>query len=231
MVIATFGPSTGWVGKTIAYEDGRFTLEGQGPISAANVLTYDRQGHLFWAYAGLREWVEQVAMSGVATVPTARPPTDAQPVRGKRGFPAWAIVLIAIAALVVLVGVAASAFVSLLLRSDSGSTSSGGAWSAQKSGSTEDLRGVAFSDAHHGWAVSADGTILATTNGGATWSKQSGGYSVYLEAVAFSDATHGWVVGSLGTILATKDGGATWNRQTWGGAHLYGVAFSDASHG
>jgi len=98
MVIATFGPSTGWVGRTITYEDGRFTLEGQGPISAADVLTYDRQGHIFWAYAGLREWVQQVATSSVATVPTAQPLTDTQPAQGSRGFPAWAIVLIAVAA-------------------------------------------------------------------------------------------------------------------------------------
>jgi hypothetical protein len=168
MVIATFGPSTGWVGKTITYEDGRFTLEGQGPISAADVLTYDRQAHIFWAYAGLREWVQQVATSGVATVLTAQPLTDPQPAQGSRGFPVWAIVLIAVAAFVVLAGVIAAAFVPILLRSDSESTSSGGAWSAQKSGSTEDLLGVAFRDADHGWAVGTDGTILATTSGGAT---------------------------------------------------------------
>ena len=48
------------MGRTITYESGRFTLEGQGPIAAADVLAYERQGHLTWAYAGLREWVEQV---------------------------------------------------------------------------------------------------------------------------------------------------------------------------
>lgn len=57
MLIATFGPSTGWAGKTIQYEDGRFTLEDHGVITAADVLTYDGQGHLEWAYEGLREWV------------------------------------------------------------------------------------------------------------------------------------------------------------------------------
>ena len=42
MVIATFGPSTGWVGKTITYDDeGRFTLEGVGPLTAAQVLDSD----------------------------------------------------------------------------------------------------------------------------------------------------------------------------------------------
>src|SRR5665647_786700 len=56
MLVATFGPSTGWNGKTITYDAGVFTLEDQGTISAADVLAYDRQGHLQWAYAGLREW-------------------------------------------------------------------------------------------------------------------------------------------------------------------------------
>lgn len=46
MLGATFGPSTGWAGKTITFEDERFILEGHGPISAAGVMKYDRQGHL-----------------------------------------------------------------------------------------------------------------------------------------------------------------------------------------
>ena len=57
MVIATFGSPTEWDGKTISFEDGQFTLEGHGPISAAGVMEYDRQGHLVWAYEGLRDWV------------------------------------------------------------------------------------------------------------------------------------------------------------------------------
>lgn len=69
MLIATFGPSTAWVGKTIDYDDGRFTLEGHGPISAADVLAYDQQGHVAWAYEGLREWVQQLAAGGVTTSP------------------------------------------------------------------------------------------------------------------------------------------------------------------
>jgi len=60
-LVATFGPSTAWVGKTITYEDGRFILEGYGAISAGGVLTYDQQGHLEWAYVGLREWVTEQA--------------------------------------------------------------------------------------------------------------------------------------------------------------------------
>jgi len=61
MLIATFGPSTGWVGKRIVYEGQRFVLEGFGEITAQGVLEYDRQAHLDWAYDGLREWVREMA--------------------------------------------------------------------------------------------------------------------------------------------------------------------------
>ena len=67
MLVATFGPTTGRAGKTITYEDGVFNLEGHGPISARDVLSYDAQGHLTWAYDGLRGWVRQMPASGAAT--------------------------------------------------------------------------------------------------------------------------------------------------------------------
>ncbi len=78
MVIATFGPTTGWVGKTITYDEGRFTLEGHGPVTARDVAGYDGSGHLQWAYDGLREWVYQTA--GLpAPPPAAEPPAAAPP--------------------------------------------------------------------------------------------------------------------------------------------------------
>lgn len=61
MIIATFGPTTGWSGKTITFESEIFALEGYGPISAADVVEYDRQGHLSWATHGTRAWVEALA--------------------------------------------------------------------------------------------------------------------------------------------------------------------------
>jgi len=66
MLIATFNSATGWGGRTITFDNGVFTLEGHGVISAADVLTYDRQGHISWAYAGLREWVQQMSSGGAA---------------------------------------------------------------------------------------------------------------------------------------------------------------------
>lgn len=58
MVIATFGPTTGWVGKTITFKKKQFILEGYGPVTAQDVMEYDKQGHLVWADSGKRAWVE-----------------------------------------------------------------------------------------------------------------------------------------------------------------------------
>ena len=49
MPVATFGPTTGWSGKTITYEAGVFTLEEHGVITTADVLSYDEKGQLIWA--------------------------------------------------------------------------------------------------------------------------------------------------------------------------------------
>ena len=57
MLIATFGPSTGWVGKTIIFENNVFVLQDHGPITASDVMRYDQQGHLVWANDGTRAWV------------------------------------------------------------------------------------------------------------------------------------------------------------------------------
>ena len=66
VLIATFNARTGWAGKTVWLENEQFTLEGHGPISAADVLLYDRQGYLEWAHAGLQEWVAAAASSAPA---------------------------------------------------------------------------------------------------------------------------------------------------------------------
>jgi len=75
LVIATFGPTTAWVGKTIEFRDGQFALEDHGPVTAADVLVYHEQGHLVWAYEGLCEWVCQVA-SAPAGQPAAATDVD-----------------------------------------------------------------------------------------------------------------------------------------------------------
>ena len=72
MIIATFGPTTAWVGKSITRDAHVFVLEGHGPISAQDVMEYDRQGHLAWATDGTRAWVE--AMAEASRVSQAAPP-------------------------------------------------------------------------------------------------------------------------------------------------------------
>ncbi len=112
-------------------------------------------------------------------------------------------------------------------------TADGGtSWSAQASGTSNDLFGVSFVDATHGWAVGIFGTILATANGGTTWTGQTSGTGNDLAGVSFVDANHGWAVGINGTILATANGGASWTAQTSGSTvTLDGVSFVDANHG
>jgi len=57
MLIATFGPTTAWVGKSITFDKEQFILEGHGPVSTVDVMEYGRQGHLIWANDGTRAWV------------------------------------------------------------------------------------------------------------------------------------------------------------------------------
>ena len=42
MLVATFGPTTGWAGKGISREGGTFILDGRGAISARDLLKYDQ---------------------------------------------------------------------------------------------------------------------------------------------------------------------------------------------
>jgi hypothetical protein len=71
MLVATFGPTTGWVGKTITFENDTFVLQDHGPISASDVMQYDKQGHLVWANEQARALVEAKAQGAVAPAPIA----------------------------------------------------------------------------------------------------------------------------------------------------------------
>lgn len=67
MLIATFGSTTGWAGKTISREGDAFILDGHGPITAADVMEYDRRGQLVWATEGTRGWVGSLSASRAQT--------------------------------------------------------------------------------------------------------------------------------------------------------------------
>ena len=79
MLVATFGPTTGWQGKTITLEDDQLVLEGHGPVKPGDVVVYDVQGHLLWASKGLRQLVYELAaeepfvVQSEVAVPTMAP--------------------------------------------------------------------------------------------------------------------------------------------------------------
>jgi len=119
-------------------------------------------------------------------------------------------------------------------------TNGGATWTAQSSGTTQDLQNVFFTDANTGTVVGSGGTILRTTNGGENWIPQFSGTNHFLSSVFFTDANTGTAVGgfsnpwwfSEGTILRTTDGGVTWTAQSSGTTDiLQGVFFADANTG
>ncbi len=69
------------------------------------------------------------------------------------------------------------------------------------------INDFAFADALHGWAVSNDGLIMATTDGGKTWAQQASGTHRTLITVVVNDSKTAWIIGESGTLLATGNGG------------------------
>jgi len=59
-LIATFGPATGWVGRTITYDGRGFYIDGIGRVTAKGLLSYDEQSLIDWSHEGVREWVLDV---------------------------------------------------------------------------------------------------------------------------------------------------------------------------
>lgn len=74
-----------------------------------------------------------------------------------------------------------------------------GQWSADTSGTTNNLNGVYLLDSGVGFVVGDAGTILKTTDSGMTWSPLTSGTTNGLQDVYFFDATQGVAVGGTGT--------------------------------
>jgi hypothetical protein len=110
MLIARFGPSTGWQGRMITYEDGRFVLQDHGVVPAEALLEYDRQGQLDWDYPGLREWVHGLAAPAASAAGLSATPAAAG---GK--FPVWAIVAIVLGVIVLGGGFLSAIFIPMFL--------------------------------------------------------------------------------------------------------------------
>ncbi|MBI5540578.1 MAG: T9SS type A sorting domain-containing protein [Bacteroidia bacterium] len=106
------------------------------------------------------------------------------------------------------------------------------AWNQLKSGTTNNLNAVYFTDSQTGYAVGGLGTILKTTNGGMNWSQQISGTTSSLYSVFFINPNTGFAVGGAGKILKTVDGGITWNIQSSGvTSSLVSVYFTDLQTG
>jgi photosystem II stability/assembly factor-like uncharacterized protein len=99
------------------------------------------------------------------------------------------------------------------------SSSSQTARAAQAQASSLRLNAVSFVDARRGWAVGANGAVLATTDGGRTWGAQASGTDSDLFDVKFFDAREGWAVGEGGAAIHTTDGGQTWQSEQTGTTH------------
>ena len=93
------------------------------------------------------------------------------------------------------------------------------------------LRAVAFSDALHGWAAGDGRGLAETTDGGVTWTTvlPATGTGSW-RAITAVDATHAWVAGDNGQIRFIASGSWT-TQQSAGGNALYGIDFTDATHG
>ena len=109
MLVATFGPATGWPGREIIWDVDHFILVGHGTVTPAAVLDYDRQGFLLWASPEMRPWVASVSQWAAApqAYAGARPAGAAQPATqsGARGkLPTWALALIILCVLAVVGG-------------------------------------------------------------------------------------------------------------------------------
>ncbi len=94
-------------------------------------------------------------------------------------------------------------------------TTNGQDWSKQATGTTQNLRDVAFVAGSTVVAVGTSGLILrSTSNGNAnSWSSAPGGGSSDLHAVAFGSDRIGWAAGVGSSIRVTTEAGVAWTGQ------------------
>lgn len=80
------------------------------------------------------------------------------------------------------------------------------------------LTDVFFFDAHSGWAVGHDATILHSRDGGISWSIQQNLPKIDkpLFGVYFKDPLNGFAFGAYGLFYRTSDGGKRWQNEFHG---------------
>lgn len=110
-------------------------------------------------------------------------------------------------------------------------------WETINSGTDNNLYGVDFIDANHGWIVGKAGMVLATANGGSSWEQHIGSTTGNINDLYFVDDQRGWAAvgwsssGFPGQILHTQDGGATWSFQKTGIDFVNDIEFVNANIG
>jgi photosystem II stability/assembly factor-like uncharacterized protein len=109
-------------------------------------------------------------------------------------------------------------------------TNSGANWAAASSGTTQNLRCVAFPTANTGFAVGAAGTVVKTSSG-TSWSAITSGTTRNLNGTYWTGNSNGWIVGDSGTIRKSTNG-TSFTAQTSGTTqNLNAVYFTTTNNG
>jgi photosystem II stability/assembly factor-like uncharacterized protein len=87
-------------------------------------------------------------------------------------------------------------------------------FTAQTSGTTNNLYQVWYAGNNELFVVGIKGTILHTSNGGTSWQSQSSGTTLDLEAIWGSGPNDIYIVGIGGIVLHSANAGSSWQRVT-----------------
>ena len=107
-------------------------------------------------------------------------------------------------------------------------------WSDIKYPFEQNVWGIFFLNARHGWANTPDGNFYRTSDGGLNWTKQETKMPEgKFDSIFFLDENNGWVATHSGRLAKTADGGKTWTKM-WQIKDQYvmrDVYFTDANRG
>lgn len=93
------------------------------------------------------------------------------------------------------------------------------------------LNSIFFASQRLGWAVGANGVVLACSGGGRLWRGQESGTTADLNDVYFIDSQEGWAVGDNGVMLHTRNGGASWREVNSNVKHRLDRVYFFGRHG
>lgn len=104
-------------------------------------------------------------------------------------------------------------------------------WAFQTSNTTEDIMSISFADKNHGWAVTADGSILATEDAGETWTAKKIAEN-RLTSVCAVDKEVVWAAGLNGSLYQSTDGGVVFKDRAFDPEeNAIEIDFWDDDHG